>query len=76
MTYKLNSRLSLLFIYLFFEIVASRWFNEWAGAVTNGLMGIIHVPHGLMMIITSLAIFAFEWNLCKFLYKKGIFFKI
>ncbi len=65
-----------LFIYLFFEIVASRWFNEWAGAVTNGLMGIIHVPHGLMMIITSLAIFAFEWNLCKFLYKKGIFFKI
>lgn len=65
-----------LFIYLFFEIVGNRWFNEWAGAVTNGLMGMINVPHGLMVIITSLVIFALEWSLCWFLYKKGIFFKV
>jgi predicted acyltransferase len=65
-----------LFIYLFIEIVASRWFNEYIGAITNGLMEIIHLPHGLISIITPLAIFALEWNLCKFLYKKGIFFKV
>lgn len=65
-----------LFIYLFFEIVGNRWFNEWVGAVTNGLMGIIHVPHAVMVIITSLVIFALEWNLCWFLYRRGIFFKV
>ena len=65
-----------LFIYLFFEIVANRWFNNYIGAVTNGLMAMINVPHDWMMIITSLCIFALEWSMCRFLYKKGIFFKI
>jgi predicted acyltransferase len=65
-----------IFIYLFFEIVGSRWFNEYAGAVTNGLMGMIHVPHMLMMIITSLCIFTLEWLMCYFLYKKKIFFRV
>ncbi len=65
-----------LFIYLFFEIVGNRWFNEYIGAITNGLMGMINVPHALMVIITSLVIFALEWSLCWFLYKKGIFFKV
>jgi hypothetical protein len=65
-----------LFIYLFFEIVASRWFNDYIGAITNGLMGMINVPHALMTILTSLVIFALEWNLCRFLYDKGIFFKV
>jgi predicted acyltransferase len=65
-----------LFIYLFFEIVGGRWFNDYIGAVTNGLMSIAGVPFGLMGIITSLIIFALEWGMCRFLYKKGIFFKI
>jgi hypothetical protein len=65
-----------LFIYLFIEIVAGRWFNEYIGAITNGLMSMINIPTGLMAIITSLIIFALEWSLCRFLYRKGIFFKI
>lgn len=65
-----------LFIYLFIEIVASRWFNGYIGAISNGLMGMINVPHILMAIVTSLVIFTLEWHLCKFLYRKGIFFKI
>jgi predicted acyltransferase len=65
-----------LFIYLFFEIVGARWFNEYIGALSNGLMSIIHLPVWLMGIITSLIIFALEWSLCYFLYRKGIFFKI
>lgn len=65
-----------LFIYLFFEIVANRWFNEYMAQITNGLMSMARVPENLMLIITSLIIFALEWSLCYFLYKKGIFFKI
>lgn len=65
-----------LFIYLFIEIIASRWFNEYIAAITNGLMTLAHVPGNLMLILTSLIIFALEWSLCYFLYKKGIFFKL
>ena len=65
-----------LFIYLFIEIVASRWFNGYIGALSNGLMEFINVPHGLMMILTSLVIFGLEWGICYWLYKKKIFFKL
>ena len=65
-----------LFIYLFFEIVGSRWFNGYVSAVTNGLMKLIHVPEMLMLIVSSLCIFALEWGLCYFLFRKKIFFKL
>lgn len=65
-----------LFIYLFFEIVGDRWFNGYIGALTNGIIGMANIPAGLMSIITSLIIFTLEWLLCRFLYKRGIFFKI
>ncbi len=65
-----------LFIYLFIEIVASRWFNGYIGAITNGLMSMINMPIGLMAIITSLTLFSLEWKMCQFLFRKGIFFKI
>lgn len=65
-----------IFIYLFFEIVGSRWFNGYVGAITNGLMEIAHFPNFLMGLITSLTIFGLEWWLCYFLYKKKIFFKL
>jgi predicted acyltransferase len=65
-----------LFIYLFIEIVAARWFNGYISAITNGLMTLLNVPASLMMIITSFALFALEWKMCQFLFRKGIFFKI
>ncbi len=65
-----------LFIYLFFEIVASRWFNEYMGVISNNLMGYIGTPEMLKLIITSLVIFAIEWYMCYFLYKKKVFFKL
>jgi hypothetical protein len=65
-----------LFIYLFFEIVGNRWFNDYIGAITNGLMGMAGMPLVAMGIITSLIIFALEWGMCRFLFKKGIYFKI
>lgn len=65
-----------LFIYLFFEIVGSRWFNEYITFIAKGLMEFVHTPEMLSSIIASLCIFALEWNMCNFLYKKKIFFKI
>ena len=65
-----------LFIYLFFEIVGSRWFNGYIGAIANGLMGFVNTPEMLSNIIASLCIFSLEWGLCYFLYKKKIFFKL
>jgi len=65
-----------IFIYLFFEIVGNRWFNEYAGTISNGLLEIIQVPIPLMMMVTPLFIFALEWGLCYFLYRKKIFFRL
>jgi predicted acyltransferase len=65
-----------LFIYLFFEIVGSRWFNGYVTAVSGGIMEIINVAAMSKAIIASLCIFALEWSLCYFLYKKKIFFKL
>lgn len=65
-----------IFIYLFFEIVGHRWFNDYIGAITNGLMSMVNMPTGLMHILTSLIIFALEWYMCWFLYRRNIFFKL
>jgi len=65
-----------IFIYLFFEIVGNRWFTGYAGAISNGLMEIIRMPHSLIMVLTPLFIFSLEWGLCYFLYRKKIFFKL
>jgi len=65
-----------IFIYLFFEIVGHRWFNNYAGAITDGLMEIIRTPPSMMLIVTPICIFAAEWGMCYFLYKKKIFFKL
>ncbi len=38
---------SLLFIYLFIEIVASRWFNGYIGAITEmALAAMLDIPTG------------------------------
>lgn len=65
-----------IFIYLFFEIVGSRWFNDYVSAVTNGLMTMAHFPPVLMSFITCFTIFGLEWGICYFLYKKKIFFRL
>ena len=65
-----------LFIYLFFEIVGHRWFTEYVGAISNGLLAIARVPAVPMGFITALVVFTLEWRLCYFLYRRGIFFTI
>lgn len=65
-----------IFIYLFFEIVASRWFNEYIFAITGGLLGFAHFPEMPAAIIGSLVVFALECGIMYFLYRKKIFFRI
>ncbi len=65
-----------IFIYLFFEIVALRWFNEYIFVITNGLLGFIHFPEIPAEIIGSLVVFALEFGMLYFLYRRKIFFRI
>jgi len=65
-----------IFIYVFFEIVVSRWLGNYINTIVNGLISPIGLTQNAINIIASLAIFAVEWGLCYWLYKKKIFFKI
>lgn len=65
-----------IFIYLFFEIVGARWFNDYIFALAGGLLKMIQTPLGISTIVSSLCIFALEWSLCYFLYRKRIFIKL
>jgi predicted acyltransferase len=65
-----------LFIYLFIEIVGNRWFNEYIQAIGKGSLQLFGFSEHLIGILSAIAIFILEWNLCKFLYQKKIFFKI
>ncbi len=76
LTFFLIVGMNSLFIYLFFEIVGSRWFNDYVIAISSGLMQIINVPDVPRAILSSLCIFALEWNFCYFLYKRKIFFRL
>jgi predicted acyltransferase len=65
-----------IFIYLFFEIVGSQWFNGYVSAVVGGLLTLIQLPHYFILLSCSAAIFSLEWYLCHFLYQRKIFFKL
>jgi len=65
-----------LFIYLFFEIIGARWFNEYITQMSTSLLNMLHLPIIIVQVGSSLTIFALEWSICYFLYKKKIFFKI
>ena len=65
-----------IFIYLFYEIVGHRWFNEYINQISIGLLGIIALPKLLISLISCGCIFLLEWKLCQFLYKRKIFFRL
>ena len=65
-----------IFIYIFFEIVGSRWFNGYISSISNGLLSWLIHAEMIKFIIAAICIFTLEWLLCYFLYKKKIFFKL
>ena len=65
-----------IFIYVFFEIVVHRWLYDYLYVIVNGIISPIGLAEQAINIIASLVVFAVEWGLCYWLYKKKIFFKI
>ena len=65
-----------IFIYIFLEIVAHKWFTAYIRAISDGVLAWIQLPAMPTFIIGSLAILILEWLLCYFLYRKKIFFKL
>ena len=65
-----------IFIYLFFEIVVSRWLREYIYTIVNGVISPVGISEQAILIIAALTVFAFEWCLCFWLYRKKIFFKL
>ena len=65
-----------IFIYLFFEIVGSRWFNGYVSAISNGVLSWFNTGELLQVIVASICIFGLEWLLCYFLYRKKIFIRL
>lgn len=65
-----------IFIYLFFEIVGARWFNEYVFTIVTGITGWLPWPHAWLLVVGSCVVFGLEWWLCWFLYQKKIFFKL
>ncbi len=65
-----------LFIYLFFEIVGSRWFNAYVSSISDGVLSWFDAGELLNVITAAACIFGLEWSLCYFLYKKKIFIRL
>jgi predicted acyltransferase len=65
-----------IFIYLFFEIVVKYWLRDYVNAIVIGLLTPADIPHNAVLIMAALAIFACEWYVCYWLYRKKIFFKV
>ena len=65
-----------IFIYVFFEIVGSRWFNGYISAISGGATDWFIHSEMFKFIIAAICIFTLEWLLCYFLYKRKIFFKL
>jgi predicted acyltransferase len=65
-----------IFIYLFFEIVGDRWFNDYIRAVSGGLLQLAGATVIVQGIVSALCIFGLEWGLCYFLFRRKIFLRL
>ena len=65
-----------IFIYLFFIFIGDKWLNGYMDVLCTGLLNFAGVPAEVGTSISCLVVFALEWYLCYFLYKKKIFFKL
>jgi predicted acyltransferase len=65
-----------IFIYLFFIFIGDKWLNGYMEVLVGGLLELAGVPMIVGIAISCLFVFALEWGLCYYLYKKKLFFKI
>ena len=65
-----------IFIYLFFEIVVRQWLYDYSNTIVVGLLSPTGLESDMVLITAALVLFALQWLLCFWLYKKKIFFKV
>ena len=65
-----------IFIYLFFIFIGDQWLNGYMDILLSGLLSFAGVPIDVGSALSSLVVFAIEWYLCYFLYRKKLFFKL
>jgi predicted acyltransferase len=65
-----------IFIYLFFETVGGGWLNQYMSLLVSGLFQPFSIPEITTSIIASISVFAVEWSICLFLFRKKIFFRL
>lgn len=65
-----------IFIYMFSQILTYQWLNEYAEIYTGSIGEWLGLSTHAILIITSLLVWAFEWLLCYWLYKRRIFIKV
>jgi predicted acyltransferase len=65
-----------IFIYLFFEIVGSRWFTAYISSISDDVLSWFNANGLVKILVSSVCVFGLEWLMCYFLYRKKIFFKL
>lgn len=65
-----------IFVYLFYTFIGAKWMIGFSDVLIPGILGLAGVPYTIGILFSCLAVFAFHWYLCYFLYKKKIFFKL
>ncbi len=65
-----------IFIYLFFIFIGDRWLNGHMEILISELLNFANVPLATGIAISCLVVFAMEWFLCYYLYRKKLFFKL
>ena len=65
-----------IFIYLFFIFIGDHWLNGYMEILISGLLAFAAVPVAVGSAFSCLVVFAIEWYLCYYLYRKKLFFKL
>lgn len=65
-----------IFIYLFFIFIGDKWLNGYMEILCSELLNFANVSLATGAAVSCIIVFAMEWYLCYFLYKKRIFFKL
>jgi predicted acyltransferase len=65
-----------IFIYLFFEIVGSRWFTAYISSISDDVLSWFNAGGLVKILVSSVCVFGLEWLMCYFWYRKKIFFKL
>ncbi|KAA6339478.1 hypothetical protein EZS27_012582 [termite gut metagenome] len=68
--------MNAIFIYLFFESVGCQWLNPAIGIFVKGFCTPLQLSATIQEVISSLVVLITEWYLCRWLFKKKLFFKL